>query len=222
MTGRILVVVSAIATGAFARPMDIRSPNLEASRNGKQRPPVMVPSNATNLLSKDCFVTASAVPLLGETSCVTDGEKEHDDAQTVLPEGTQWVQIDLGKEREIFAVWIWHGYEYACVYHDVICQLSNDPAFIAGVTTFFNNDHDNTSGLGYGLDKEYIETNEGRPLAVNGVKARYLRFYSRGDTETPQNRYSEIEVYGRSPMEAPSKNEERVPLRVSLPKPNFT
>ena len=216
-----IALASVVASVAFARPVDIRSPNLEPSRNGKPRDPILIPVNATNLLSKGCRVTASAVPLQGEMSNVTDGKKEHDDAQTVLPEGTQWVQIDLGKEQEVFAVWIWHGYEYACVYHDVVCQLSNDPAFLEGVTTVFNNDHDNTSGLGPGSDKEYIETNEGRPLALGGVRARYLRFYSRGDTETSKNRYSEIEIYGRSPAAAPVNDEGRVRLKVSYPKPIF-
>ena len=206
---------------ACARPMDIRSPNLEPARHGKPRPPVMVPESATNLLSQGCKVTASSAPLLGEMSLVTDGDKEHDDPRVDLPEGRQWVQIDLGKEQEIFAVCIWHWYEYACVYHDVVCQTSNDPDFSDDVTTVFNNDHDNTSGLGTGADKEYIEGFEGRLFAVNGVKARYLRFYSRGNTETATSRYTEIEIYGRSPTVFPPKDEAKSPLRVQLPKPIF-
>jgi len=225
MTNQTLTL-SALAVGfvmlAFARPVDIRSPNLEPVRNGKPRPPVMVPESATNLLSQGCKVTASSTPLLGELSLVTDGDKEHDDPILGLPAGTQWVQIDLGREQEIFAVWIWHWYEYACVYHDVICQISSDPEFIDNVTTVFNNDHDNTSGLGAGADKEYIETNEGRSFAVNGVKARYLRFYSRNNTETATNCYTEIEIYGRPSAAVPSKNEVKVPLRVQYPKPIFT
>lgn len=214
------LVVSFVAS-ACARPMDIRSPNLEPSRKGKPRPPVMVPASATNLLSQGCKVTASSPPLLGELSLVTDSEKEHDDCHVDLPEGKQWVHVDLGKEQEIFAVWIWHWYEYACVYHDVVCQISNDADFINDVTTVFNNDHDNTSGLGFGADKEYIEGFEGRPLTVNGVKARHLRFYSRGNTETATSRYTEIEIYGRHPALFPPKDEARVRLRVQLPKPIF-
>lgn len=207
---------------AVGRPMDIRSPNLEPSRGGKPRPPVMVPASATNLLSQGCKVTASSAPLLGELSLVTDGEKEHDDFHVDLPEGKQWAQIDLGKEQEIFAVCMWHWYEYPCVYHDVVCQISSDADFIDGVTTtVFNNDHDNSSGLGFGADKEYIEHNEGRPFAVNGVKARHLRFYSRGNTETATSRYTEIEIYGRSPAALPPKDEAKVPLRLRLPKPIF-
>ena len=47
-------------------------------------------------------------------------------------------------------------------FRDVIVQASDDPAFKTGVTTIFNNDHDNTSKLGAGKDKEYIDVAEGR------------------------------------------------------------
>ena len=75
-------------------------------------------------------------------------------------------------------------------------QVSDDPEFASGVTTLYNNDHDNSSGLGLGKDKEYIETNEGRLIDAKGAKGRYLRFYSNGNSTNELNRYVEIEVYG--------------------------
>ena len=48
-----------------------------------------------------------------------------------------------------------------------------------------------------GTDREYFETHEGRLINAKGVKARYLRFYSKGSTESALNEYTEIEVYGR-------------------------
>ena len=60
----------------------------------------------------------------------------------------------------------------------------------------FNNDHDNSSGLGIGKNKEYIETNEGRLIDPRGVKARYIRLYSKGNTSNDINHYVEVEVYG--------------------------
>jgi hypothetical protein len=78
----------------------------------------------------------------------------------------------------------------------VIVQVSDDKDFLKGVQTIFNNDHDNTSGLGAGKDKEYIEVAEGRLIDPKGVKARYLRFYSNGNTTNDLNHYVEIEVYG--------------------------
>ena len=62
--------------------------------------------------------------------------------------------------------------------------------------TVFNNDHDNSSGLGVGKDKEYIEVAEGRLFDSKGVKGRYVRMYSNGNTTNDLNHYVEIEVYG--------------------------
>ena len=42
-----------------------------------------------------------------------------------------------------------------------------------------------------------VETYEGKLINAKGVKARYLRFYSKGSTESALNEYTEIEVYGR-------------------------
>ncbi|OHE81315.1 MAG: hypothetical protein A2107_15590 [Verrucomicrobia bacterium GWF2_62_7] len=180
-------------------PKPIRSPNLEPPRNGKLYPPIEVPASCDKVLSKGCKVTSSdPEPIVGALSLITDGDKEHD-AETYVELGPrkQWVQIDLGKEREIYAVCVWHYHGEARVYRDVICQISNEPNFAGGVVTVFNNDHDNSSGLGVGKEKEYVESNEGRPFAVNGVKGRYLRFYSSGNTSNEMNHYTEIEVYGK-------------------------
>ncbi len=179
-------------------PKPINSPNLEPDLGGKDRAPIQVP-DGTKLLSKGCKVTSSdAEPIIGELAFVTDGEKEHDAATYVeLGPNTQWVQIDLAKEKQIYAACIWHYHGEARVYRDVICQISNDQDFITGVQTVFNNDHDNSSKLGAGKDKEYIETNQGRPFAIHGVKGRYLRFYSRGNTSNEMNHYTEIEIYGK-------------------------
>ena len=98
---------------------------------------------------------------------------------------------------KIYAACVWHYHGEARVYRDVICQISNDKDFIDGVQTVFNNDHDNTAKLGAGRDKEYIETHEGRPFACKGVKGRYVRFYSNGNTSNEMNHYTEVEVYGK-------------------------
>jgi hypothetical protein len=77
----------------------------------------------------------------------------------------------------------------------VVVQAADDAEFTKNVRTIFNNDWENTSGLGIGSDKEYFETQEGKLIDAKGVKARYLRCYSRGSTMTAYNVYQEIEVY---------------------------
>ena len=179
-------------------PKDIRSPNLELDSVSKNRETIQVPTG-TKILSKGCKVTSSdAEPIIGELAFVTDGDKEHDAATYVeLGPNTQWVQIDLAKEKELFAACVWHYHGESRVYRDVICQVSNDPDFITGVQTVFNNDHDNSSKLGAGTQQEYKEDNKGRPFSINAVKGRYIRFYSRGNTSNEMNHYTEIEVYGK-------------------------
>jgi hypothetical protein len=110
--------------------------------------------------------------------------------------GKQWVQIDLKEACSLQPILVWHYHSQARVYRDVVVQASDDRDFVTGVTTLFNNDHDNTSGLGIGKDKEYIETNEGKLIDAKGVKARYVRLYSNGNTANDMNHYVEVEIYG--------------------------
>jgi hypothetical protein len=115
----------------------------------------------------------------------------------MLSKGPQWVQIDLGKPCEIYAIVIWHAHDTLKVYHGVIAQVADDPDFIKNVRTIFNNDRDNRDGLGVGTNREYFETNEGKLIEGKGTVARYVRVYSHGSTESPMNEYAEVEVYGR-------------------------
>jgi hypothetical protein len=177
-------------------PKNIRTANLEMI-TGKPRGPFMVPVG-TALLSAGKPVTASdKEPVIGEIAFVTDGKKSGEDGYYVeLGPMLQWVQIDLGKSQELLAIVAWHYHSQARVYRDVVVQVSDDKDFISGVTTIFNNDHDNTSGLGAGKDKEYIETFDGKLFDPKGVKARYVRLYSGGNTSNDMNHYVEVEVYG--------------------------
>ena len=84
----------------------------------------------------------------------------------------------------------------------MVVQLADDSDFIENVQTIFNNDFDNSSGLGVGQQLEYIEDNRGKLIDARGkngepAKARYVRLYSRGNTSNDMNHYIEIEVYGK-------------------------
>jgi hypothetical protein len=176
-------------------PTNIRSANLEVS--GKSRGPFLVPKGTT-LLSLNKKVTSSdSAPVIGDLEMITDGEKAGGDGFFIeLGPMPQWVQVDLGAAYPLHAILLWHYHSQARVYRDVIVQVSNDPAFKTGVTTVFNNDHDNTSKLGAGKDKEYIEVAEGKLFDPKGVKGRYVRLYSNGNTTNDLNHYVELEVFG--------------------------
>jgi hypothetical protein len=177
-------------------PRNIRSANLERI-TGKKRAQFYVPKG-TALLSLEKAVAGSDMePIIGEVEFVTDGEKSGEDGYYVeFGPGVQWVQIDLEGSFGLHAILVWHYHSQARVYRDVIVQVSDDPDFVSGVTTVFNNDHDNSAGLGIGRDKEYIEVNEGRLINPKGVAARYIRLYSLGNTSNDMNHYVEVEVYG--------------------------
>jgi hypothetical protein len=177
-------------------PSNIKSPNLEVI-TGKSRGPFLVPKG-TKLLSLNRPVISSDMqPVIGEISLVTDGEKSGGDGYFVeLGPGKQWVQIDLGASYYLHAILVWHYHSQARVYRDVIVQVSDDKDFLKGVITVFNNDHDNSSGLGIGKDKEYIEVSEGRLVDPKGIKGRYVRLYSDGNTSNDLNHYVEAEIHG--------------------------
>jgi hypothetical protein len=76
-------------------------------------------------------------------------------------------------------------------------QVSNDPEFVTDVTTVFNNDHDNSSGLGVGKDQNYVETAEGKLIDAKTARGRYVRCYSSGNSQNDMNHYIEVEVFGK-------------------------
>jgi len=177
-------------------PRNIKTSNLEVV-TGKPRGPFFVPTGTILLSAKKAVASSDMQPVIGELSFLTDGEKSGEDGYFVeLGPGGQWVQIDLGASSTLHAVLVWHYHGQARVYRDVAVQVSDDKDFLKGVTTIFNNDHDNTLGLGLGRDKEYIETNEGRLIDPKGAKGRYVRLWSGGNTSNDMNHYVEVEVYG--------------------------
>ena len=176
-------------------PIEIKVPNLKPAAS--KAPQIQVPAG-TVLLSKGKSVTASDdFPIIGDLPYITDGEKEAGEGYFLeLANGLQWVQIDLEQEASIQALWVWHYHSQRRAYHDVIIQISNDPTFATGVTTVFNNDFDNSASLGTGSDSPYIETQYGLLVPVAGVKGRYIRLYSQGNTSNDMNHYIEVEVFG--------------------------
>lgn len=162
-------------------------------------PVPMVPADVKNIALKKAVTASDDFPLQGELEYITNGDKGGSQGSYVeLTGGLQWVQIDLEKESEIFAVAVWHFHSQKRAYNDVIVQLSNDPEFKKDVTTIYNNDHDNSAKMGKGEDKPWIETNEGKLIAMKApVKAKYVRLYSDGNSTGETNTYIEVEVFGR-------------------------
>jgi hypothetical protein len=159
---------------------------------------LLVPKGTALLSRNKPVISSDKLPILGELVQVTDGDKDASEGYEVeLAPGVQWVQIDLQKTAEIYGLAIWHFHRQKRAYKGVIVQISDDAEFKTGVSTVFNADVDNLAKQGAGSDKAYIETNNGKLISVNGVKGRYVRLYSAGNTSNPGNHYVEVEVYGK-------------------------
>jgi hypothetical protein len=177
-------------------PQNIQVPNLEKPL-GRPRPPFLAPVGTKNVAFKKPVVSSYEEPIIGEIEMITDGDKEAADGSYVeLGPFPQNVTIDLGAEYNIYAILFWHYHKEAQVYFDVVVQVADDPDFIKNVKTLFNNDDDNSSGLGSGEDKNYVETYEGKLIDAKGVRARYVRLYSNGNSSNELNHYIEVEVFG--------------------------
>jgi len=178
-------------------PVPFKVPNLEPPLKGR-RPDFMIPAGVTNLALNKPVTSSTPDPINGTLDLVTDGDKAGDEGSYVeVGPGKQWVQIDLGRQADIYAILVWHFHSQERVYFDVVVQVSDDPAFGKDVTTVFNNDAANELGLGAGKDLDYIETYQGKLIDAKGAKGRYVRLYSKGNTTNKLNHYIEVEVWGK-------------------------
>jgi hypothetical protein len=178
-------------------PQNIQVPNIEKPL-GRPRPPFLAPVGTKNVAFGKPVVSSDGEPIIGEIEMITDGDREAADGSYVeLGPFLQNVTIDLGAEYNIYAILFWHYHKQARVYLDVVVQVADDPDFTTNVRTLFNNDDDNSSGLGSGEDKNYVETYEGKLIDAKGVRARYVRLYSNGNSSNELNHYIEVEVFGK-------------------------
>ncbi len=172
--------------------------NLQERVKRSEIAPFMVPLGTVNVAKGKPVTGSDEDPIGGGLELITDGDKSGADGSWIeLGLFEQQVTIDLGSKHNIYAIVAWHYHRQNRVYYDVVVQVADDPDFITNVVTLFNNDTDNTHGLGAGKDKNYVETNEGKLIDAKGVQARYVRMYSCGNVLNELNHYIEIEVHGK-------------------------
>jgi hypothetical protein len=182
--------------GYVGTPKDLPK-HIERPAEGKVRKSWVAPRGTALLSLKKPVTSSEKDPLVGQLDCITDGDKEAGAGSYVeLGTGLQWVQIDLGASHALTGVLIWHKHDQPSVYKDVVVQVSDDVDFINGVTTVFNNDADNSAGLGIGRDREYLESHEGKLVVVPSAGARYVRVYGKGSLDDETTHFTEVEVFG--------------------------
>jgi hypothetical protein len=178
-------------------PPNLQRRNVEDT-TGKTPPAFYVPKGTMNLALGKPVYSSDEEPVVGELELVTDGDKAAMLGSFVeLGPSRQYVMIDLGQKVVIYAIVVWHYHKEARIYNDVVVQVADDPDFIVNVKTLFNNDSDNSSGLGTGKDREYVDNNHGKLINGKGIAARYVRLYSNGNTSDDYNNYTEVEVHGK-------------------------
>ena len=176
----------------------VKVPNLEAPRQGK-RPALMVPAGSVNLAKGKTVTSSDSQPTTGDLSQITDGVKAGDEGNYVeLDKGKQWVQIDLGKPDGHL--------------RDARLALSLAGTRLQG-----------RGGAGFRRSRFHRQGDDGvqqrhrrmrsdsarartrltskptraRLIDAKGVKGRYVRLYSRGNTTNENNHYIEVEVWGK-------------------------
>ena len=178
-------------------PLDYFGSNLEEP-NYKPRAPFYVPDGVVNVAQGKPVTSSVPAPEYGELGFLVDGNKSYkDESLLALDRGLQWIQIDFGAPCDLYALTLWHFHQGDRVYFDVMIHVADDSEFTTNVRTVFNNDHDNTSGVGIGTDKEYIESYKSKFIDLKGVRASSIRFYSKGNTTDDFNHYVEAEVFGK-------------------------
>ncbi|MCK4853543.1 MAG: hypothetical protein KAT31_04765 [Bacteroidales bacterium] len=187
----------------YPHPMYVGTPkDLEVERLEKEYemsiPYLLVPEGTVNVALDKLVECSDEYPIMGEPELITDGDKEATDGSYIeLDVGPQYISIDLEETCTLFAIAFWHYHKKARVYYDLVVQVADDPDFIINVTTLYNNDHDNSLGLGVGEDLHYIESYQGRLIDARGVIGQYVRLYSNGNTDNNMNHYIEVEVHGK-------------------------
>ncbi|QNK54901.1 fibronectin type III domain-containing protein [Paenibacillus sp. PAMC21692] len=166
-------------------------------------------------------VAASTSDLFGGSlGVVTDGQSANSSGYAGIrtTTGPQYYQIDLGAAYALGRLRIVNDWgSSASVYRtnkDVIVLLSNDPTFATGVTVVYNNDANNSVGLGAGTDPEFQEPPGGVGTWFDlgtPVNARYARVWGNGHVRVDNSSHAvntpiEFEAYADPGDNTPPAN----------------
>jgi hypothetical protein len=166
--------------------------------SAKPPPLLLIPKDAVNVAPGKRITCSDKNATAGDLVKLTDGDKEAEESSILLlHKGLQWVQFDLGGPHETYAIVVWHAFDTPKIYRSVIVQMADDADFTVHVRTLFNNDRENSAGLGIGADRQYFESNQGKIIDAKGERARFVRLYSNGNSDSRMNEYTEVEIYGR-------------------------
>ena len=82
------------------------------------------------------------------------------------------------------------------MYNDVVVTIRAQTEPDSNDTAIFNNDNDNSVGMGIGEDCCYFEEPFGKWIDANAITGQYVRLYSSGSNAHDVNQYVEVEIWG--------------------------
>ena len=130
----------------------------------------------------------------GQAARVNDGTIGSGSADRAALTDTSAV-LDLGGQYYINGLAVWHAFDSARTYTDVVFEIADNSSF-NNSTVVFNNDADDSLGGGTGSDAAYAESSAGKLVQFAPVAGRYVRLWSNGNSVDTGNHLTEVEVYG--------------------------
>ena len=130
----------------------------------------------------------------GQAARVNDGTIASGSSNRATLTGTSAV-LDLGGQYYINGLAVWHAFDSARTYTDVVFEIADNSSF-NNSTVVFNNDTDDSLGQGTGSDAAYAESSAGKLVQFAPVAGRYVRLWSNGNSGGSGNHLTEVEVYG--------------------------
>ena len=191
------------ALAADASPWRVRQNNDKPwfDEPPTEMPQLRLPTGANNLAAGKPVSSSDRNPIIGRLEQLTDGDRgslfDDEGHYVEIRDGKEWIQVDLGADAVINAVWLWyrHPIEAYDVPNDVIVQIWSTSNFPHNGSTVFNSDSDNTLGLGAGHDRPFATSRFGKLIRLEGLNGRYVRIWGNGSYRQ-SNKFVEVEVYG--------------------------
>ena len=127
------------------------------------------------------------------------GKDDYADFGASTDKTPMYMQVDLGDVYEVNKVNLIRYFQDHRTYNGSAIVLSEDTTFDKNDTIVYNADKSDVFGLGAGKDETYQETPEGKSWTVkDGARARYVRVYVNGKSDSGSNHVVELEVMGHA------------------------
>lgn len=164
-------------------------PNLIEIKNGVARLKKSYP-NPVNQSASIAPTSSTSSAVAGELAKITNGD--NNSWCDLGGSGPHEVTVDLGVVKTLRQIKVWGLFHNTRMYSDRIVRISENGS---DWYTIFNNDSDNSAGVGIGTHSEYIETQDGKVFTIPDINAQYIQVWSGDDNLGGNATLVEIEAF---------------------------